>query len=204
MEVVDLFPRSILKGELPTPLLKELLALGRKVLKNPEANPDASLKLAGQLSQQRELKREQPGVKRLIDEHLLPGCERWIRHVIDRQPPKGRGPWGFGKYQLKLIDLWLNCQIAGDYNPTHTHGGSFSGVIFLKTPPQINANSFRQSIHDSKNHLLSCSRKGGGGEKGRGYERVERGRQRGEGARKRAPVIYLSPHANFSHISPKI
>ena len=50
MEVVDLFPRSILKGELPTPLLKELLALGSQVLKNPEANPDASLKLAGQLT----------------------------------------------------------------------------------------------------------------------------------------------------------
>ena len=28
------------------------------------------------------------------------------------------------------------------YNPTHTHGGSFSGVIFLKVPPQITANSF--------------------------------------------------------------
>ena len=41
-----------------------------------------------------------------------------------------------------MIDLWLNCQTAGDYNPTHTHGGSFSGVIFLKVPPQINANSF--------------------------------------------------------------
>ena len=142
MEVVDLFPRSILKGELPTPLLKELLALGKTVLKNPEANPDASLKLAGQLSQQRELKPGQPGVQSLIGDHLLPGCERWIRHVIDRQPPQGRGPWSAGKYQLKLINLWLNCQIAGDYNPTHTHGGSFSGVIFLKTPPQINANSF--------------------------------------------------------------
>ena len=142
MEVVDLFPRSILKGELPTPLLKELLALGSQVLKNPEANPDASLKLAGQLTQQRELKPGQPGVQRLIGDHLLPGCERWIRHVIDRQPPQGRGPWGVGNYQLKLINLWLNCQIAGDYNPTHTHGGSFSGVIFLKTPPQITANSF--------------------------------------------------------------
>ena len=142
IEVVDLFPRSILKGELPTPLLKELLALGKTVLKNPEANPDASLKLAGQLSQQRELRPGQPGVQSLIGDQLLPGCERWIRHVIDRQPPQGRGPWSAGKYQLKLIDLWLNCQIAGDYNPTHTHGGSFSGVIFLKTPPQINANSF--------------------------------------------------------------
>ena len=63
MEVVDLFPRSILKGELPTPLLKELLALGSQVLKNPEANPDASLKLAGQLTQQRELTPGQPGVQ---------------------------------------------------------------------------------------------------------------------------------------------
>jgi hypothetical protein len=142
LEVVDLFPRSILKGELPTPLLEELLALGTKVLKNPESNPDASLKLAGQLSQQRELRPNQPGVQPLIEDHLLPGCERWIRHVIDRQPPQGRGPWVQGRYHLKLIDLWLNCQIAGDYNPTHTHGGSFSGVIFLKTPPQITANRF--------------------------------------------------------------
>jgi hypothetical protein len=96
MEVVDLSPRSILKGELPTPLLKELLALGTTVLKNPEANPDASLELTGQLSQQRESKPGQPGAQRLIGEHLLPGCERWFRHVIVRQPPQGRGPWGAG------------------------------------------------------------------------------------------------------------
>ena len=41
-----------------------------------------------------------------------------------------------------MIDLWLNCQTADDYNPTHTHGGSFSEVIFLKVPLQINANNF--------------------------------------------------------------
>jgi hypothetical protein len=35
MEVVDLFPRSILKGELPTPLLKELLALGAQGVEKP-------------------------------------------------------------------------------------------------------------------------------------------------------------------------
>jgi hypothetical protein len=75
-------------------------------------------------------------------DHLLPACERWIRHVMDRQPPSGRGPWVPGRYQLKPIDLWLNCQCAGDYNPTHTHGGSFSGVIFLSVPDQITAESF--------------------------------------------------------------
>jgi hypothetical protein len=41
-----------------------------------------------------------------------------------------------------LIDLWLNVQRAGDYNPTHTHGGSFSGVIFLQVPPQIGPDRF--------------------------------------------------------------
>ena len=144
MEVVDLFPRSILKGELPTPLLKELLALGTTVLNNPEANPDASLKLAGQLSQQRELKPGQPGVQRLIGEHLLPGCERWIRHVIDRQPPQGRGPWSAGKYQLKLIDLWLNCQIVGDLTPPILTGQLFWSD-FLKNSPPDQRQQFRRT-----------------------------------------------------------
>ena len=56
---------------------------------------------------------------------------------MDQQPPQGRGPWTPGGYGLRLIDLWLNVQREGDYNPTHTHGGSFSGVLFLQVPPQI-------------------------------------------------------------------
>ena len=142
MEVLDLFPRSILKGKLPQPLLRQLLDVSTSVLAHPNSSPDASAKLAGQLSQQRELRPDQPGVQQLGNEQLLPACDRWIRHVMDRQPPQGRGPWVPGRYRLQMIDLWLNCQRAGDYNPTHTHGGSFSGVIFLKVPPQINAASF--------------------------------------------------------------
>lgn len=142
MDVLDLFPRSILKGSLPSPLLDELLHLASNVLADPAVHPDASAKLAGQLAQQRELHPNQPGVQDLCSNHLLPACERWIRHVVDRQPPQGRGPWVPGRYQLRMIDLWLNCQQAGDYNPMHTHGGSFSGVIFLKVPEQIHAQSF--------------------------------------------------------------
>ena len=142
MEVLDLFPRSILRGTLSAPLLNQLIDLGESVLANPSASPDASAKLAGQLRQQRELRPDQPAVQQLSAEVLLPACDRWIRHVMDRQPPQGRGPWVPGRYRLQMIDLWINCQTAGDYNPTHTHGGSFSGVIFLKVPPQINGNSF--------------------------------------------------------------
>ena len=142
MEVLDLFPRSILKGQLPPELLDQLLNLADQVLAHPQASPDASAKLAGQLSEQRELRPDQPGVQQLMGDQLLPACERWIRHVMDRQPPQGRGPWVPGRYRLQPIDLWLNCQRAGDYNPMHTHGGSFSGVIFLKVPPQVNGGSF--------------------------------------------------------------
>ena len=123
MEVLDLFPRSILKGELPAELLSKLLQLSETVLHDPNQHPDASAKLAGQLSQQRELLPHQPGVQELCSGHLIPACERWIRHVVDRQPP-GPGPLVPGRYRLQMID-WLNCQRAGDYNPMHTHGGSF-------------------------------------------------------------------------------
>ena len=142
MEVLELFPRYVLKGNLPPALLAALLELAKEVLKAPERSPDASRKLAGQLALQLELGPQQPAVQELCREVILPGCERWIRHVIDRQPPQGRGPWTEGRYGLQIIDVWLNVQRAGDYNPTHTHGGSFSGVLYLQVPPQISGASF--------------------------------------------------------------
>ena len=42
VEVLDLFPRSIFKGELPVPLLATLIDLADRVLADPSANPDAS------------------------------------------------------------------------------------------------------------------------------------------------------------------
>ena len=142
MEVLELFPRYVIKGNLAKTLLSSLQVLAKEVLKAPDRSPNASHKLAGQLALQLELGPQQPAVQELCREVILPGCERWIRHVIDRQPPQGRGPWAEGRYGLQMVDLWLNVQRSGDYNPTHTHGGSFSGVIFLQVPPQINSTSF--------------------------------------------------------------
>ena len=142
MDIIDLFPRSILRGSVPDPLLQQLIGLSESVLAHPESRPDASTRWSGQLRQKHELQPDQPGVQELCNNHLLPACDRWIRHVMDRQPPQGRGPWVPGHYRLQMIDLWLNCQTAGNYTPSHTHGSDLSGVIFLKVPPQINANCF--------------------------------------------------------------
>ncbi|MFZ9754257.1 MAG: putative 2OG-Fe(II) oxygenase [Cyanobium sp.] len=141
-QVLELFPRYLLQGQLPDPLLQELQALAAAVLADPASCPDAAPKLAGQLALQRELGPEHPAAAALCERVILPACERWIRHVIDRQPPQGRGPWTPGRYSLQMIDLWLNVQRAGDYNPAHTHGGSFSGVLYLQVPPQIRPDSF--------------------------------------------------------------
>ncbi|SBO42724.1 conserved protein of unknown function [Cyanobium sp. NIES-981] len=142
MEVLSLFPRHLLKGVLAPEQLGGLQALARTVLAEPALAPDASAKLAGQLSLQRELGPQYPEVVSLCADVLLPACERWIRHVIDQQPPEAHGPWARGRYRLQMIDIWLNVQRAGDYNPTHTHGGAFSGVVFLEVPPQITAERF--------------------------------------------------------------
>jgi hypothetical protein len=141
-EVLALFPRYVLRSRLPEALLLELLNLAEDVLARPDQSPDASAKLAGQLAQQRELGPQHACIQALCSAEILPACEHWIRHVIDRQPPQGRGPWTPGRYRLQMIDVWLNAQRAGDYNPMHTHGGSFSGVIFLRVPPQIHNDSF--------------------------------------------------------------
>jgi hypothetical protein len=142
MEVEEIFPRHLLKGQLPEQLLDDLQALAATVLVAPASYPDAAPKLAGQLALQRELGPDRPAAAELCCSVILPACERWIRHVIDRQPPQGRGPWTPGRYGLQMIDLWLNVQRAGDYNPAHAHGGSFSGVLYLKVPPQIRSDSF--------------------------------------------------------------
>ena len=162
MDVVDLFPRSIVQGQLDLKLLNQLVQHCEAVLQNPNSNPDASTRLAGQLDQQRELNPRQPAVQDLCEDVLLKGCERWIRHVIDQQPPQGRGPWVPGRYQLKLIDVWLNCQKEGDYNPMHTHGGSFSGVVFLKVPKQITGTSFDGQLcfHGPEDYHLQSFRTG--------------------------------------------
>ena len=65
MEMLSLFPRYVLKGHLPDALLTQLITLAGQVLANPDTSPDASVKLAGQLDQQRELRPQDPAVTSL-------------------------------------------------------------------------------------------------------------------------------------------
>ena len=71
MDVLELFPRHILEGDLEQALLGPLQRHAEAVLQQPERSPDASAKLAGQLTQQRELSLQEPAVAELCSSCLL-------------------------------------------------------------------------------------------------------------------------------------
>lgn len=62
MEVLSLFPRYLLKGSLEPCLLRALQQQARELVAYPGSAPDASAKLAGQLTLQRELGSHDPSV----------------------------------------------------------------------------------------------------------------------------------------------
>ena len=46
---------------------------------------------------------------------------------------------GLENFEVKyeLIDMWINYMKPGDFNPTHTHAGDLSFVIFLDVPKEL-------------------------------------------------------------------
>ena len=165
MEVVSLFPRYLLQGQLPAAQLADLQAMARAVLARPERSPDASVKLAGQLSQQRELGPDHPAAAELCRSVILPACERWIRHVIDRQPPQGRGPWTPGRYGLQMI--WARTTILAS-------GGA--GQLFRETsnPPPATADGTGSVLEEGpRAHAGRARHRGGQGHAPRGRDATD-------------------------------
>lgn len=161
-EMLSLFPRYVLQGRLAADLLERLRDLAQTMVATPDRYGDAAPKLAGQLALQLEIGPGEPAAAELCEQVILPACDRWLRYVMDRQPEGTRGPWRAGGYHLQMYDLWLNVQRQGDYNPTHTHGASFSGVIYLQVPPQVHADSAdgHLCLHGPEEYHLQSFRTG--------------------------------------------
>jgi hypothetical protein len=66
---------------------------------------------------------------------LLPGIETYIRKYIN-EITKEKSLIS-KKVNLKLKNLWINYQKAGEYNPPHVHTGHISFVIYLDFPKEI-------------------------------------------------------------------
>ena len=81
------------------------------------------------------------GKQLLLPNKLLP------KEISDFIVSVGRGYLSNSGLQLSLIDpakinleiqhIWVTDSEENDYNPTHSHFGLMSGVIYLKIPPQV-------------------------------------------------------------------
>ena len=130
-----LFPRNIGAGTIDDQLLKTLRHQAEKLFGSQEAI-DMSSTLAGDLVEQIALPLTLPVAKELKRE-FEQACELWIRESSRDWEDHGRRFWPDGSYRIEVYEIWLNRQVEGDHNPVHVHGGLFSGVLYLKVPPQI-------------------------------------------------------------------
>jgi len=107
--------------------IKQLLERGAK------ATQDHAQQLAGHLEIQK---------KFTIEDHVW-FSENFKHYFIPyfkklqdaRDPEFMYGVKSFNR--ILLHELWINYMKKNEYNPTHTHGGSFSIVLFLDVPDQI-------------------------------------------------------------------
>ena len=63
--------------------------------------------------------------------------DHWLKHfaTTNRFHPKIQA--GELKSVVSMTSLWINTQVAGEFNPPHKHGGDISFVIYLKVPKEI-------------------------------------------------------------------
>ena len=130
-----LFPRCIGKGELSADQLKTVRHQCRKLLESDEQR-DMSAQLAGRLDTQIEVPLSLPFAKEL-KRLFETSCLQWVQEAKRFWDCGPSGFWREGEYGAEVYEIWLNKQVAGDYNPVHIHGGDFSGVLYAQVPEQI-------------------------------------------------------------------
>ena len=123
-----LFPRIICEGNISDALLSELRAEAEVVF---EEDRDWAHSLAGELEQQVFWPLDKPGAAQL-KEVLEASCYHWLEEAQKAWPVKS--VWNYWDYSIDVTQLWLNKQVAGDYNPLHGHSQDFSGVLYLNVP----------------------------------------------------------------------
>ena len=114
----------VMRTKLPDYIIKRLVKDGNKLRKENKYNH----KLAGHLKNQFLYK---------------PETQNWFYREM--QPILNAYREGHCRFhgiknlavELSFDDLWVNYMKPGDFNPLHTHGGSFSFVLFLDVPKQL-------------------------------------------------------------------
>ena len=134
-EFFRLFPRNIGRGRLEEEQLKTLKHQCAKLLGDKTAR-DMSSQLAGRLDTQIEIPLSLP-VAVELQQRFAQSCLHWIQESKRNWDKRASELWEDDTFGIAVYELWLNKQVAGDYNPVHIHGGDFSGVLYVQVPEQI-------------------------------------------------------------------
>ncbi|MEM7249335.1 MAG: putative 2OG-Fe(II) oxygenase [Acidobacteriota bacterium] len=80
------------------------------------------------------------GARELYLDFLRETAVAYATELVERgDHPRANMAWRRGHIAADPYDSWLVRSRAGDYNPLHDHGQFVSGVLYLKVPEQVNA-----------------------------------------------------------------
>lgn len=126
---------SPLHGRLPSGMVKELLTLTDRHLKDADAT-DYSGYLAGHIERGAQVELSPGGVPPRFRKLLLDLSLDYVESLyhLGRLKPEA--------YEFSFVDMWVVSQREKDFNPIHRHGGQLSGIVYLKVPRQISRAKF--------------------------------------------------------------
>lgn len=122
-----------------------------KKIEVTDFNVDYKNNLAGQI--QNEKKLDVSLLPKSVKDTIGEGCVKYIEtfgHNKLRYHPDKK------KYNLQLIDCWINFQEKGEYNPLHDHGGDLSFVIWVQIPYNLQDEFDHPSCKNSNDKIASC------------------------------------------------
>ena len=111
---------------LPFPYYNQLL---QNINQNPPTQPHNQY-LAGQIENEKTLNLSL--IPDEIKETIIEGCYEYIDKFGHNKFRKNNEKWN-----LKFVDIWINFQKAGEYNPIHHHTNDLVFVIWLQIPYKL-------------------------------------------------------------------
>lgn len=146
-----IFPVYLLRSRIPDQLLGFLLRLSDHLLSRSEGDNslDYSGYLAGHIKNGRQVRVPVHG-EGLEDKELVQGIEAFTtlikgfcsEYIASASSVSDSSKTMWSKNKITVNDMWVVSQLAGDFNPLHTHATTLSGIVYLKVPPQINLENY--------------------------------------------------------------
>ena len=143
IQYTKIFGVPLLKTSFPKNSIDKLVGLTDSLLKDPK-HIDYSSHLAGVIKKGKQIlmpvKIKETGANKILKSlknNIKALCNNYIESV--RNSDEGsKKMWK--DFTMNIIQVWLVSQYKNDYNPPHTHGGTMSGIIYLKVPKRITDN----------------------------------------------------------------